>query len=152
MSTDEQRRSSSALLSRDARLQAFNMEFEQFLSELDDSGKTVVWQQVNRAIWCRIFGRVAAILVCISLVGMLTYVPYLNWSASAVGRIGLIKLLPFWSWPKYHRDQCIWEKYVPPKLSKTHIFKEPTCDFCESIGKRIIFKIIIKLYQDYAIF
>lgn len=136
MSTDEHR-SSPASLSRKVRLETLNREFEQILLQYNEADKALIWQQINISIWCRIVRHVSVALVITCLIVLSTiYVPVLNWSATALGRIGLIKMLPFWNWTQYHRDRCIWEKKLPTK-SVTYAIKDTTCDFCETIGNYI---------------
>lgn len=126
-----------APLSRSALIVTLNHDFSQLISQLDDVGRKHFWQLINQAIWLKIARRVTTVVVLTFLIILMTlYVPHLNWTATAVGRIGLIRLLPFWNWTQFHRDRCIWQKNISMK-SPTYKIKEENCDFCESIGKHV---------------
>lgn len=134
MSTDEHI-TDPAPPSRLVRLESLNREFEQFISEQNESRKSVVWRQVNRAIWRQLSRRVSVVVLCSCLAVLLvSYIPQLNWSAAAVGRMALIQVLPYWNWTHYHRDRCIWEKKKVLAGSSDSQFKDASCHFCESIG------------------
>lgn len=66
----------------------------------------------------------------------LSSVESLQWHTSAIGRILMIKLLPFWDWTTLFYKRCLIERkqlvvedQIPLSLAD--------CDMCESIGKNI---------------
>lgn len=66
----------------------------------------------------------------------------LNWFLSAVGRLLLIQLLPYWNWPELYNAKCLIDKPVEvkenlkplPKLGRYETEKE-NCLLCETLGK-----------------
>ncbi|KAH8297094.1 hypothetical protein KR044_004847 [Drosophila immigrans] len=62
------------------------------------------------------------------------------WSASAVGRLALIQLLPYWNWTPYYYNRCLIERAEPadsktdePKPLGRHETLSENCVLCESL-------------------
>ncbi|EDW02318.1 uncharacterized protein LOC6560082 [Drosophila grimshawi] len=59
------------------------------------------------------------------------------WTASAVGRLLLIQLLPYWNWTPYYNAQCLIERGAEEQPSKPSLGRHETlwenCVLCESL-------------------
>lgn len=85
------------------------------------------------------------LLFCMILVAALCssihYVPFLNWNASAIGRLALIKLvLPFYHWQYLYTARCL---IKATQLEKPSVirnvgnyggFTDDDCAVCENLG------------------
>lgn len=69
------------------------------------------------------------------------YVPILNWNASAVGRLVMVQVLPFWDWRPLHNEKCLVKPFFSSKVesrSESRFENSPffeECAVCENIGK-----------------
>lgn len=63
------------------------------------------------------------------------------WTASALGRLLLIQLLPYWNWTPYYNAKCLIERgaaeqRVKPKILGRHETLWENCALCEQLGKQ----------------
>lgn len=84
-------------------------------------------------------------LCCVVIVGVLCssiyYIPLLNWNASAIGRLALIKLvLPFYHWQYLYNSRCL-IKTIPLEEPTVSVsdgnyggFRDDDCAVCENLG------------------
>lgn len=77
-------------------------------------------------------------IILLILIYLLTYFDNIYWHVSAVGRIALIKLLPFFDWRYLKNKQCLIEKFGS---SPTNLNLYFNCDLCENIKN-------IHVYED----
>lgn len=74
------------------------------------------------------------------------YIPFLNWSASAIGRIFLIKcVLPFYDWEVWANARCLIDASGENDLEATDnsVYKRiyiEDCATCENLGAYIVHK------------
>lgn len=68
----------------------------------------------------------------------------LNWFLSAVGRLLLIELLPYWNWSELYNAKCLIEKPLkadPNQMSTTKLARYETdkanCLLCDTIGRHL---------------
>lgn len=86
---------------------------------------------IKRLKWC-------LLLVVLSLA--IYYVPILNWNASAVGRLVMVQVLPFWDWRPLHNEKCLVKSFFSSKVesrSESRFENSPffeECAVCENIG------------------
>ncbi|RZB94438.1 hypothetical protein BDFB_009351 [Asbolus verrucosus] len=69
-----------------------------------------------------------AVLILTSLY-FLTYFETISWHLSALGRIFLIKLLPYWDWTVLKNEKCLLPKSTSSILPEINF----NCDLCENI-------------------
>lgn len=83
------------------------------------------------------------LLGLLSLIYLLVYyIPILNWNASAIGRLALIKLiLPAYNWQYLYNSRCLIEMSPTQQLKEADHqqeaygeFKDEDCTVCESLG------------------
>lgn len=122
-----------------------NSELEAILSESDGSDevkkylKTYVRLSIfRRYIKWLIFISTAISIVCASIY----YIPILNWNASAIGRLALIKLvLPYYDWQYLYKSRCLVEKSRDEVSTFDDEFKDydefdrDECAVCENLGE-----------------
>lgn len=79
-----------------------------------------------------------------SISALVYYVPILNWNASAIGRLALIKLiLPAYDWKYLYSSRCLIEMSPTEQMIKSDQqqetpygeFNAEYCAVCESLGK-----------------
>lgn len=119
-----------------------NKQFEDILAPsngTDEAAKFVknyiqrswIWRCVQILIFVALFTIVAGLLVY--------YVPILNWNASAVGRLALIKLiLPAYNWQHLYNSRCLMEistgEHVEKQQENIDEFRDDYCTVCENLG------------------
>lgn len=139
-------RSGSGDMANDHQL---NRTVEQLLlAAASDRNRSVrLWSAVNGRVRRRAVQPVAlAALLLAVAVAACVYVPSLNWTASAVGRIALIRgVLPLWDWRHLDGDLCLWAKSPAASAASQQLDHsggqldaESSCDYCERIGKSMI--------------
>ncbi|XP_055299919.1 uncharacterized protein LOC129567275 [Sitodiplosis mosellana] len=120
-----------------------NSELEVILSNSDGSDevkkylKTYVrFSLLRRYIKCMIFVLIAIATVCASIY----YIPILNWNASAIGRLVLIKhVLPYYDWQHLYKSRCLVEKFGDGKTTSTEEYNDygelnrDDCAVCENL-------------------
>lgn len=69
------------------------------------------------------------------------YIPTLNWNASAIGRLVLIKwILPYYDWQHLYNSRCLVDKFRPDTQSEASSSKDyggsdgDECAICENLG------------------
>lgn len=73
------------------------------------------------------------LLLIIIIFYYLTYFEFVSWNLSAIGRIVLIQLLPYWDWRHLKNDQCFLDNFIKPKIENSELSFD--CVFCEAINK-----------------
>lgn len=135
--------SASNISTTQNRLNELNREFEYLFQSVDDDNiKKCLTAEIIKEIRILTFKKFFKILLLIVFVITQIYViPFLNWNASAIGRIVMIEMLKIWDWRHLYNVDCLIERHV----EKTDFIQssigniEDDCSFCEKIGK-IIFK------------
>lgn len=120
-------------------LKELNRDFEYLLkSTEDDNIKKYLIAEITKECRKSAMKKLFKILLIIAFVISQVYViPFLNWNASAIGRIVLIKMLKIWDWRYLYNVDCLVEKKVARfDLIQSSIDNiEDDCSFCENIGK-----------------
>ncbi|XP_049278862.1 uncharacterized protein LOC125761606 [Anopheles funestus] len=85
--------------------------------------------------WClrRISAAVFLIAICLTV----CYVPSVNWHVTAVGRLVMIKILPYWDWTPLYRGKCLIAKAKESTAAKqfeTTISFPDDCVVCRNFG------------------
>ncbi|XP_055858625.1 uncharacterized protein LOC129921029 [Episyrphus balteatus] len=97
-------------------------DFENFLNFCERKNLTRKdMQQVCEPLFSswrwRFWKRVGIVLVALSTIWWLCInVEVLNWSLSAIGKLILIELLPYWNWKPLYSAKCLVDKNVPEKV------------------------------------
>lgn len=121
-----------------------NSELEAILITPDGSDEVVKY--LKKHLRYSLFRRYLKWLIYTSIVisilcASIYYIPLLNWNASAIGRLALIKLvLPYYDWQYLYRSRCLIEKAKEDKFSykdenKAYdVFNKDECGICENLG------------------
>uniref|UniRef100_A0A182WVB8 Uncharacterized protein n=1 Tax=Anopheles quadriannulatus TaxID=34691 RepID=A0A182WVB8_ANOQN len=63
---------------------------------------------VRKRIWRKKCIRWLSGAVCLAAIGLAVYyIPWVNWQVTAVGRLIMIELLPYWDWTPLYRGKCL---------------------------------------------
>lgn len=119
-------------------LQELNRDFEYLLKNAgDDNVKRCLIAEITKEIRISAWKKWLKVLLLIAFVLSAIYViPFLNWNASAVGRIVMIKTLKIWDWRYLYNVDCLIERNVKKfVLNNPMNTVEEDCLFCENIGK-----------------
>lgn len=120
-------------------LKELNRDFEYLLKSTDDDNiKKYFIVEITKECRKSAMKKLFKILLIIAFVMSQVYViPFLNWNASAIGRIVMIKMLKVWDWRYLYNVDCLVEKKVARfDLIQSSIDNiEDDCSFCENIGK-----------------
>jgi hypothetical protein len=89
-------------------------------------------------------------VILVILLYLLTYNETFSWNLSAIGRIALIKILPYWDWTHLKNEKCLIAKYISPTTLSEISFN---CDLCENIQQIDVYNsisedILMKRYLD----
>ncbi|XP_060651427.1 uncharacterized protein LOC132788124 [Drosophila nasuta] len=116
----------------DCRKQKFSDEEMRFICQ------PIVWYFRRLTIRRWILWFILPILVVYLL---WNYCDTCAWSVSAVGRLLLIQLLPYWDWTPYYYNRCLIERAEPadskinePKPLGRHETRWENCVLCESLN------------------
>ena len=81
------------------------------------------------------------IFIIFVIIFLCYYVDFLNWNIAAIGRIFLIKLLPYWNWRSLYGERCLIKAKTDAvdtgNTNSLLIDDEITlndCDVCENYG------------------
>lgn len=86
---------------------------------------------------------VKLLFVVLSVTVLIVFVPLLNWTFSAIARVVLIELLPYWKWTNLYNQRCLWDRAESPAV----LINEPLdCSVCENIGKWKTIPILANFY------
>lgn len=125
-----------------------NKQFESIFSNSNEIDETVKYLKtyfqrifIRRCIRLLIF-----LVILISIYLLIYYIPNLNWNASAIGRLALVKLiLPAYNWQYLYNSRCLIEMPMstPSEIIRGDDQQESTyvglsdeeCTVCESLGK-----------------
>lgn len=103
-----------------------NQEMQKLLNPL----KWILWK-----IWIVKYLKIFVILgaICYSIY----YIDFLSWHFCAIGRILMIKALPFWNWEKLYNAKCLIEFPMQSPQSQTRKVSlyEYDCVVCENFGE-----------------
>lgn len=121
-----------------------NKEIEVILAQSDGAEETIKHLKkdfqrlfIRRFVQFFVFLALFSAAVCL----LVYYVPSLNWNASAIGRIALIKLiLPTYNWQHLYDSRCLIEMAPIHRIEKSEQFenydefKDQYCTVCENLG------------------
>lgn len=123
-----------------------NSELEMILSDPNTSDEVKNYlKNYSRRSLLRIYLKwIIFITILITIAwASIYYIPILNWNASAIGRLALIKLvLPYYDWQHLYKSRCLVEKprdgILKPKdeYKGYNEFGRDECAVCENLGKR----------------
>lgn len=76
--------------------------------------------------------KVLAVVVLLAL--LINYIPVINWMCSAISRLILISVLPYWKWTDLYDKRCLW-KY--DEVSRGDVLRSNLldCSVCENFRK-----------------
>lgn len=121
-----------------------NSELDVVLSNLDGSDETRKYLKnyFRYLVLRRCVKWIVVISIVISVVSAsIYYIPFLNWNASAIGRLVLIKLvLPYYDWQYLYKSRCLVEKSVDVTTTSDGGytddggFNSAECAVCENLG------------------
>lgn len=121
-----------------------NSELEGILSTSNETEEVLKYLQnyLRHSFFCRcIKWFVLLSLVIASFCLSIYYIPIVNWNASAIGRLALIKLiLPFYDWKYLYNSRCFIESFPFEKPTEAGFYEndEETnideCTICEGLG------------------
>ncbi|KAG4069667.1 hypothetical protein HA402_014690 [Bradysia odoriphaga] len=133
--------SSNNISSTTNNLKELNRDFEYLLNSTDDEIiKKCLTAEIVKEIRVMLLKKWIKVLIIVAFVISQIYVlPFLNWNASAIGRIVMIKVLKIWDWRYLYNVECLIEydesDHIPISIDAV----ENDCSFCENIGKKIFF-------------
>lgn len=133
--TDCQRKTSKM---DSSAIPALNAELDAILQKNDVEVERFLRNYIYREYFRRF---VKWFLVAISILCAIYWVPILNWNASAVGRLFLIKLvLPFYNWENWANARCLIEWSEPPSTVEEYSIDSNSvspdeCSTCENLCK-----------------
>lgn len=108
------------------------------LNAFDDNVRKRLIAEITKEIRISTSKKFIKVLLIITfLITQVYVIPFLNWNASAVGRILMIKMLKVWDWRYLYNVDCLIERKIKPSYDLTHNDLEEDCSFCENIGKCI---------------
>uniref|UniRef100_A0A182MRB3 Uncharacterized protein n=1 Tax=Anopheles culicifacies TaxID=139723 RepID=A0A182MRB3_9DIPT len=82
---------------------------------------------VRKRIWRRWCLRKLSAVVCLMAICLVVcYVPSVNWHVTAIGRLLMIEMLPYWDWTPLYRGKCLIAKARETTAGKQF---EPTVSF-----------------------
>ncbi|XP_058060574.1 uncharacterized protein LOC131211203 [Anopheles bellator] len=97
-----------------------------------------IFAPVRACLWRRLLLKWFKITIGCLVAGMVIYyVPTVNWHVTAVGRLLMIELLPFWDWTPLYRSKCIITKATadpaPTKVEPLRLLSDD-CVVCENLA------------------
>lgn len=127
----------------DSVISTLNTELEAILQKNDIEVERLLCNYVRRVYFRRI-GK--WFLIALAFVCAIYWVPTLNWNATAIARLALIKLvLPFYNWENWANARCL---IKADKSSTVHALDEHTidlnsitsdeCSVCENLSKFLV--------------
>ncbi|XP_050088362.1 uncharacterized protein LOC126572776 [Anopheles aquasalis] len=85
----------------------------------------------------RVWKLCKVVLLCALIALSCYYIPVVNWHVTAIGRLIMIELLPFWDWTPLYRSKCLIERSgkegVMEKPGPFRLMPED-CAVCENLG------------------
>lgn len=117
---------------------ALNAGLDAILKKNDVEVERLLRNYIQRES-CRRF--VKWFLVAISILCAIYWVPTLNWNATAVGRLLLIKLVrPLYNWENWSNARCLIEWSEPPSMVEEYTIDSNSissdeCSTCENLCK-----------------
>ncbi|XP_037050322.1 uncharacterized protein LOC119084447 [Bradysia coprophila] len=118
-------------------LKELNRDIEYLLNSTDDEiTKKCLTAEIVKEIRVMLLKKWIKVLIIVAFVISQIYVlPFLNWNASAIGRIVMIKVLKIWDWRYLYNVECLIERkvdgsdHIPISIDAV----ENDCSFCENI-------------------
>lgn len=133
--------SSTTATNKKNNFKDLNRDFEfLFNNAADDNIKKCLVAEITKEVRLFALKKSLKILLLIAFVITQIYmIPFLNWNATAIGRIVMIKMLKIWDWRYLYNVDCLIERKVTTfEDSQTPIDHiEDDCSFCENIGKNV---------------
>ncbi|XP_053691355.1 uncharacterized protein LOC128739878 [Sabethes cyaneus] len=126
-------------------VQQLDHEFQSLLDSIDKLAltKTELYKifsplrwHLFRNYWIK---RIKIIVLVIITSIAIYYIPVLNWNASAVGKLAMIQILPYWDWRSHYKDRCLvknlpWQRtHEDGKLFRTMNLLAEDCNVCEAV-------------------
>lgn len=121
-----------------------NQQFESIFVHSNEIDETVKYL---KSYFRRVFIRRCIQLLIVfgflvSIYSLVSYIPMLNWNASAIGRLALIKLiLPAYNWQYLYNSRCLLETSASRPITRadnqqeTYVgYNDEECTICESLG------------------
>lgn len=126
----------------DKRINSLESRLEQFFN-LCESKRISKWK-FHKLCWPlywkliqQEYGRTAKILATLIAIWILIFVvPFLSWTFSAIGRILLIKLLPYYQWTDLYNKKCLISSSVEEGGRRSPGFVNSLdCSVCENLSE-----------------
>ncbi|EDW73988.1 uncharacterized protein Dwil_GK21690 [Drosophila willistoni] len=102
-----------------------NFSSEQMSSICEPLIWTMRWNKLKR---CFLLGLPLLVIYLIWI-----YCDCFSWSLSALFRLFLIQVLPYWNWSNYYNGKCLIAKDYQPSESPSGSFRWNNCDLCSNL-------------------
>lgn len=90
----------------------------------------IYWQFLRQEL-----GWKCTVLCVLVLIGLLiNIIPVASWTSSAIFRLILIQLAPYWKWTDLYNTQCVWTGDRTPLEKSGHIPVAMDCSVCENFS------------------
>uniref|UniRef100_A0A182VY07 Activator of basal transcription 1 n=1 Tax=Anopheles minimus TaxID=112268 RepID=A0A182VY07_9DIPT len=94
---------------------------------------------VRKRIWRKWCLRKLSVVVCLTVICVtVCYVPSVNWHVTAIGRLLMIEILPYWDWTPLYRGKCLIAKAKEMTAAKqfesTIVSFPDDCVVCRNFG------------------
>ncbi|KAI5642565.1 hypothetical protein NE865_05332 [Phthorimaea operculella] len=129
-------------MSQREKFELINSEVRSFYEYCKEAGMTdeemdIICRPLTNAVrkasikrWTRVF----LFLVMVSAIGYtVSQTETFQWHASAVARIALIKVLPFWDWTPLYYNKCLIQRSQPENEDDNNSVSPSDCIACEAI-------------------
>lgn len=137
-------------------LTEFNRDFEHIIlssqksadTDLDDKLNYHISSVINRHLLKRFCLKLIAYsAVAFGICSLVYYVQLLNWNASAIGRIVMIKLLRYWDWQYLYNSNCLISAPKKPLDNDVgYLIDDDVGEYCESCENLSNFFSLISIF------
>ncbi|XP_055704482.1 uncharacterized protein LOC129802544 [Phlebotomus papatasi] len=121
-------------------VQALDQEFQEFFRKLDEQNLSQKdYQKICRPLIVhlrmKLLKKYFFIALLLVILWSISQVSVVNWNLVAIGRIILIKLLPFWNWTHLHDAKCLLDYPLASNTDDHVVSEKPAldCSVCENI-------------------
>lgn len=127
-----------------SKFDELNSQLEELLADSNDNDDVVKYlrSHLRYLMLRRLFKWFFIIAIVVTILSAsIYYVEVLNWHASAIGRLILIKwVLPFYDWTPLYNSRCLIENWQAEKPTSKDVmqtfddFTKDDCAICENLG------------------
>jgi hypothetical protein len=107
----------------------------QNISTLSKSDQKVLLRPFKLMVWKVQFKKALFIVVILSsVIWSVQNIEVVNWNLSAIGRLFLMQLLPFWDWTYLYNEKCLVKVNSPPRDDQAFdSIRDEDCSACEHL-------------------